>query len=258
MKRKRTAAVLTALCICVCANAEPAAAQEEQPAREEEQEVYTCRSIDFYDYETAVPASDTIEDAYFNGALFGGDSRMGSLYLFSDLQSKGAEIHYMTSLSLWRIEDMELETAETNLYDILMHTDRNSIYLLIGINEIRAADFDAWIEEYRMLVQEIREAHPLCDIYLILCYHPIEISNISDEDLKEHIRMQNEGLIDIAKTEHVYWLDPDEVLADKTGKVREDIVWDGLHLNEEGSQMFADFIASHVARKDVYVKKVCE
>ena len=255
MKSKKAAAVLMALCMMACSS-ESTAAQEN--TAEEEQETFTCRSIDFYDYDTKVPESAEIEDDYFGDALLGGDSRMGSLFLFSDLQERGAEIHYVTSLSLWRIEDMEMETAESTLYDILMDTDRSSIYLLVGINEIRAGDFDAWTETYRELVREIREAHPACDIYLILCYHPIEVSNISDEDLDEHIRMENEGLIDIAKTEHVYWLDPDEALADSSGKVSEDIVWDGLHLNEEGSGMFADFIASHVVRKDVYVKKVCE
>ncbi|MBQ3459220.1 MAG: SGNH/GDSL hydrolase family protein [Solobacterium sp.] len=250
---KKTLTILTAFCLlCGCAPAEV----EEQPA--EEEQAYACRYIDFYDYNTPVPASEPIQDMYFEDTIFGGDSRMGSLYLFSNLRDRGAEIHYVTSLSLWRIYDMELETAESNLYDILISTDRSSIYMLIGINEIRSGDFTAWAEEYQTIVQDIRNAHPQCDIYLILAYHPEEISGLDANELSAHLKMENDGLIQVAQTEHVYYLNPDEALTGSDGIVMSDIVWDGLHLNETGSQMFADFIATHVVRKDVYVKEVCE
>lgn len=245
--------ILTVLCmLCGCTDAAV------EDTAETEEETYACRAIDFYDYETPVAQSEEIEDAYFSDTLFGGDSRMGSLFLFSDLGERGAEIHYVTSLSLWRIYDMEMETAEKTLYDIMMETGRSSIYLLIGINEIRSGDFTAWTEEYRALIQEVREKHPKADIYLILSYHPEEISGLDDAELSDHLRMENDGLISIAKSEHVYYLNPDEALSGSDGVVRTDIVWDGLHLNEEGSQMFADFIATHVVRREVYVKEVCE
>lgn len=253
--RRKLLTLLSALCVlCGCSTVQPV---PEETAAEDEQ-VYACRSIDFYDYQNPVPASDRIEDTYFADTLFGGDSRMGSLFLFSDLPDRGAEIHYVTSLSLWRIYDMELETADSTLYDVLMDTGHGNIYLLIGINEIRSDNFSTWTEEYRTIVQEIRSRHPDVNIYLILAYHPLEISGLSDEQLSDHLKMENDGLIDIAGSEHVYYLNPDDVLAGDDGKVREDIVWDGLHLNEEGSQMFADYIATHVARKEVYVKEVCE
>ncbi len=253
--RRKLLTLLTALCVlCGCT---PVPAEPEETAAEEEQ-VYACRSIDFYDYQNPVPASDRIDDSYFGNALLGGDSRMGSLYLFSDLPDRGAEIHYVTSLSLWRIYDMVMETSDRTLYDILMDTGRASIYLLIGINEIRSDNFSTWTDEYQGLIQEIRAKHPGVDIYLILGYHPLEISGLSDEQLNEHLKMENDGLIRIAESEHVYYLNPDEALAGDNGKVREDIVWDGLHLNETGSQMFADYIATHAARKEVYVKEVCE
>jgi lysophospholipase L1-like esterase len=129
--------------------------------------------------------------------------------------------------------------------------------MLIGINEIRSMDFTAWTDEYRAVIQEVKEEHPGVNIYLILNYHPLEVSGLTDEELNEHLQMENDGLISIAREEHVYYLNPDEALA-SNGKVREDIVWDGLHLNTEGSQIFADFIATHVVREDVYVKEICE
>ena len=254
---KKTLKILCALMLlCGC---EAPAAAEPQPAEEteEEEQVFACRAIDFYDYSTPVPASEKIGDDYFQDTLFGGDSRMGSLFLFSDLRDRGAEIHYVTSLSLWGIYDMAMETDDRNLYDILMATGRGNIYMLIGINEIRSMDFTAWTDEYRAVIQEVKEEHPGVNIYLILNYHPLEVSGLTDEELNEHLQMENDGLISIAREEHVYYLNPDEALA-SNGKVREDIVWDGLHLNTEGSQIFADFIATHVVREDVYVKEICE
>ena len=86
-----------------------------------------------------------------------------------------------------------------------------------------------------------------------------DLPGITNTMLSKSLReLENDGLIQVAQTEHVYYLNPDEALTGSDGIVMSDIVWDGLHLNETGSQMFADYIATHVVRKDVYVKEVCE
>ena len=231
---------------------------EETVEEEAYEPVYACRTLDYYDYSSPVPASDTIEDVYFTNVFMGGDSRMGSLYLYSDLQDKGAEIHYVTSLSLWRIYDAYMATAEAPLYDLMMATSRNNIYLLIGINEIRGADLDAWKTELGNIIHELKDAKPDVHIYLLGCYHPRYLTDITDEQLAARVDEQNSKMKELAEENHIYYIDSDEGLDDEAGLLREDLTWDGLHLNVEGSQHFADFISQHVVREEKYVQKICE
>ncbi len=257
--------IVTAAALMLWGCAEPPVqAEEETEAQTETAEtevyepVYACRTINYYDYEKPVPESEPIEDVYFTDVLMGGDSRMGSLYLYSDLGAKGAEIHYVTSLSLWRIYDAYMATADAPLYDLMISTTRHNIYLLIGINEIRGADFEAWKSELSSIVQELKQAKPDGNIYLILAYHPRYLSDITDEQLAARVEEENQKMREIAKENSIYFIDPDEALDDETGVLREDLTWDGLHLNTEGSQLFADYIASHVVREERYVKEICE
>ena len=59
-------------------------------AEEEETDTYSCRLIDFYDYYSPVPWGDYVDDSYYDTAFFGGDSRMGSLYLYGFLYLYGS------------------------------------------------------------------------------------------------------------------------------------------------------------------------
>lgn len=225
---------------------------------------YHCRTINYYDYGRPVPeTSEAVDDSYFADTFFGGDSRMGSLYLYGNLREKGAQIWYCESLSLFRIydmqnEDMYEEFGEVPLYDLLTTTQKQNIYILLGINEIRSEDFEAWGETYASLIDDIKNANPAAHIYIMNAYHPREISGLDDAQITTQVQMVNDKMQSIAKEKRVYYYNTDDGMIDESGKIREEWVWDGLHLNIEGSQVFSTEIAKHVVKEDMYVKKVCE
>ena len=184
---------------------------------------------------------------------------MGSLYLFSDLRDKGAEIWYTTSISLWRIYDVAPdEGSEKPMFDLIMDTDRHNIYILIGINEIRNNNFDAWGEEFNSVIDELLSKHANDSIYLILNYQPRGLSNIDNASLFEHVEEQNSRLKQIAEEKRIYYIDISDEMSDSSGLINDDIVWDGLHFNISGAKQFADYLARHVVREDNYVKEICE
>jgi hypothetical protein len=221
---------------------------------------YSCRLIDSYNYWAPAPyTEEPVEESYYDDVLLAGDSRMGSLALYGT--HPGAEIKYVTSLNLLLIDTMPLDENEegddTTLMNVLQDTTKNNIYLLFGINEIRNSNFDAFFEQYRSIVEMLRQNKADVNVYIILAYHPDKITDLPEPALSEHLQMLNEGLIQIAADEAVYYLDTDNGL-DENGTIRDEYVWDGLHFNPDGAHAFEDYIATHVVRKEKYVQEICE
>lgn len=248
--------------LCGCGTAESTASPDSTAQETASQDIKqkTCRTVDYYDYASPVPASAKVDDSYFTDTFFGGDSRMGSLALYSDLADKGAEIYYGESLRLWTIDKMDIQTAAgtDTMYNLVMNTTKNNIYLLLGINEIRSETFDDWAAYYEEIISTLLAGHPGVNVYLMMSYYPQTLADIDEATLKQNIDTVNTNLKNIAVKHHLYLLDIDPTMKDENGKVRDDLVWDGLHFNEAGGQAYADYISTHVVRKDDYVKEICE
>ncbi len=225
---------------------------------------YHCRTIDYYDYSSPVPTTEeAVEDSYFADTFFGGDSRMGSLYLYSGLRDKGAEIWYCESLSLFRIydmlnEDMNAQFGDSPLYTLLTTSGKKNIYIWLGINEIRSDNFDSWKETYGSIIDDIKSTDPTKNIYIMSCYRPRIISGLDEGQIATQVQMVNDAMLSLANEHHVYYYNTDDGMIDETGQIREDLVWDGLHMNYEGTNVFAEQLAKHVVKEETYVKKMCE
>ncbi|MCR4951216.1 MAG: hypothetical protein K6A40_07830 [Solobacterium sp.] len=217
-----------------------------------------CRYVNYYDYSLPVPETEAADNTYFEKTFFAGDSRMGSLFLYSDLKDSGAEIHYAESLSLWRIYDMKAEDTDASLYDLMLKTDRKYLYILIGINEVRSKDFSSWKKEAGSLIDEIREKHPGIVIYLMQSYRPRNITGLEGDQIKTQVDLLNQAIAELAAEKHVYFMNPESALMDDTGAVRSDYVWDGLHLNVDGTKAFSEYIRTHAAKEEEYVKEICD
>lgn len=221
-------------------------------------ETYACRVIDYYDYNAPAPYTvDAVDESYYADTLFAGDSRMGSLALYGS--HPDAEIDYVTSLNLLLIDTMPLDEHDdgSTLMDVLSSTTKNNVYLLFGINEIRNSNFDAFLAQYQDILTMLRTNNPNVNVYIILAYHPDNIRDLPEPQLSEHLTNLNSGLISLAQTNAMYYLDPDNGL-DDNGTIKDEYVWDGLHFNPTGARAFEDYIATHVVQKERYVKEVCE
>ena len=222
---------------------------------------YSCKFISSYNYGKAVPSSESIEEDYFNNVIMGGDSRMGSLALYSDLGDKGAEIYYVTSLSIWRIYDMNVDNAKEKgaLFDLINNTKRKNIYFFVGINEINGTNMDVWQGELDNFVAELKKKHANDNIYLLLGYYPRSMNGMSTESLINAVKEENKRIINVAKKHRVLFLDlNDSKLIGDDGLLKEELTWDGVHLSTDGAKILADYISTHVFREERYVQEICE
>lgn len=258
MMKKMTVCLLAAVLLVGC-KGDTEKTEEEKEF--DEPEAYACRVMDYYDYTQPVPWSEAIDDSYFDDVLFAGDSRMGAMYLWGDIHN--ADVEYVTSLNLWLIDSMKLDNHadDKTMYDALNETKKNNIYLLFGINEIRSNEeyFESWaFEQYQSILTMLRENNPDSNVYIMSTYHPRSISGLPEPQLTEHLGYVNSRLYQLAQNNYMYYLDLDNGMTDEDGLIREEYVGDGLHFGPTGTHALEDYIRTHVVRRDVYVKEICE
>jgi len=217
----------------------------------------SCRVVNLYNYEKPAVKDTAVEESFFDDALFAGDSRMGALDLYGSFGN--AEIAYSTSVNLLRLDSMPVDGREDEtLWSVLESTEKGSVYLLLGINEIRTENKEPYLEAYEEVVTMLKENNPDVDVYMILEYMPREIVGLETEEMKVKVAEMNEGLKDIASRNLCFMLDLDTVLAGEDGLLKTEYSSDGLHLNSDGAAVVKEYIMTHVVREETYVKEVCE
>ena len=56
----------------------------------------------------------------------------------------------------------------------------------------------------------------------------------------------------------MYYLDLDNGMTDEEGLIRTEYVGDGLHFGPTGTHALEEYVKTHVVRRNVYVKEICE
>lgn len=116
---------------------------------------------------TEPPTLITIEDDFYEHALFIGESRIEGLYtsgLF-DL----SDFLYDSAGSIGGIEDEYFTLNDEGSYyieDVLAQTTYDKVFLMFGMNELGWSNNDYYIEQYQLLIDMIKESNPEVTIYV--------------------------------------------------------------------------------------------
>ncbi|MBD2243161.1 SGNH/GDSL hydrolase family protein [Nostoc sp. FACHB-888] len=104
------------------------------------------------------------------------------------------------------------------------------IYVMAGINDLRKGDSDdAILRNYRRIVRRLRQAHPQTQI-IVQSILPTRLPKLSNS----RIRQINTQLTLIAKQEGANYLNIYSWFTDMEGNLRPELTTDGLHLSQEG------------------------
>ncbi|MBW4426609.1 MAG: G-D-S-L family lipolytic protein [Nostoc desertorum CM1-VF14] len=104
------------------------------------------------------------------------------------------------------------------------------IYVMAGINDLRKGDSDdAILRNYRRIVRRLRQAHPQTQI-IVQSILPTRLPKLSNS----RIRQINTQLTLIAKQEGANYLNIYSWFTDMEGNLRSELTTDGLHLSQEG------------------------
>ncbi|MBQ1172872.1 MAG: hypothetical protein IIX48_09795 [Lachnospiraceae bacterium] len=215
---------------------------------------HTNASDDLKNEEPEVPLSFCeVSDDYFDDAVFIGDSRIVSLYEYSDW--KEATYYCSSGMTLggvfkdptgrWKDGNWKV-----NIADALQQEQYKKVYIMLGINDMGVGDLNYFINHYTDMVNQIHEWQPDAIIYIM------SIMNVSAErDAQgdyinnEAIRVRNERLKELDNGRDTFYLDVNSVVCDESGCLNAEYTFDGVHLYAQYVPLWTDYLKTHAIVK---------
>lgn len=195
----------------------------------------------------AVPAvTEPVDDAYFDDAVFLGDSRTDGFRLYSGL-NRGAFL-CATGATVESVFTRAVDTAagKQPLLDALADMDCGKIYLMLGVNELGWNGTETFRTQSAALLERLRSDHPEA-VIVIQSILPVSAAKDAEGRYVNNGRIDayNQVWQELAAACDVLYLNVAEAVADGDGRLPEDLSFDGVHLNPAGCRIWLDYLRTH-------------
>ena len=195
-----------------------------------------------------VPESEAVEDAYFEDAVFLGDSRTEGFHLYSGLEA-GTYFYAVgaTVESVFTKKNYDLGNGEqVPLLDAMAGQACDKIYIMLGINELGWSKTETFHDQYAKLIDRVREDHPEAKIAL-QSIPPVSAKQDAKETYVNNARIRTyNGVIQaLAEEEGCYFLDVAACLTGEGGVLPVEQTTDGVHFNTAGCRTWLGYLRTH-------------
>ena len=195
-----------------------------------------------------LPETEAVEDTYFDGAVFLGDSRTEGLSLYSGLKTG----YFYTAVgatveSVFSKKNFETEGGEkVPLLDAVAEQDCDKIYIMLGINELGWSKVKTFHDQYAKLVNRVRADHPEAKIVL-QSIPPVSAKQEAKKTYVNNARIAeyNGAIQALAEEKECYFLDVAACLTGGDGLLPKDLNFDGIHLNPAGCKVWLNCLRTH-------------
>lgn len=195
-----------------------------------------------------LPETEAVEDTYFDGAVFLGDSRTEGLALYSGLKTG----HFYTAVgatveSVFSKKNFETEGGEkVPLLDAAAAQECDKVYIMLGINELGWSKAKTFHDQYAKLIDRVREDHPEAKIVL-QSIPPVSARQEAKKTYVNNARISdyNEIIRTLAEEKQCYFLDVAACLTGEDGLLPKDLNFDGIHLNPAGCKIWLNYLRTH-------------
>ena len=209
--------------------------------------------------ETATPESPedvqevtyhTVDDSYFEDAVFIGDSRTVGMYEYGGLEETST-FYASTGLTIYKMFDAKIvavpgQKKKITVEEALSEKQFSKIYLMIGINEMGTGTVESFMKAYGEAVQHLQELQPDAIIYLqAIMKVTSERSAQGDYITNEGIEARNEEIAKLADDQKIFYLDVNPLICDDTGGMVASYTYDGVHLKAQYIPIWLDFLKEH-------------
>lgn len=187
---------------------------------------------------TTQAAFNTVEvdPAYFNDALFIGDSRTVGIRDYGTL--KNAD--YFCEEGLASSGALSAYVDGNTLEGVLSSKTYGKVYIMLGINEV-GNDFEYTLAAFRRIVDTVRRLQPNAVIYLHGNLH-VSLSAETSAISNERINYLNSGIAAMADNQKIFYIDINPVFDDEYGALREECTGDGIHVLGMYYQNWCDWL----------------
>ena len=194
-----------------------------------------------------VPASDPVEDTYFDDVAFLGNSRTDGFRLYSGL--KRGEYYCATGVTVVSVgneaKGKDAAGQAVSLLDAMAETECSKIYVMLGSNELGWKD-GVFEEQSRLLLERLLADHPKATV-VVQSILPVSAQQDSMKSYVNNERIQKYNAVWQALA-HEYgcpYLNVAEALQDESGCLPEQWTYDGVHLNRAGCRVWLEYLQTH-------------
>ena len=195
-------------------------------------------------------AYHTVDDSYFDDAVFIGDSRTVGMYEYGGLEETST-FYASTGLTIYKMFDSAIvsvpgQKKKITVEEALSEKQFARIYLMIGINEMGTGTVESFMKAYSEAVQHLRELQPDAVIYLqAIMKVTTERSEQGDYINNEGIEARNAEIAKLADGQKIFFLDVNPEICDETGGMVASYTYDGVHLKAQYIPIWLDYLKAH-------------
>lgn len=219
------------------------------PLRESTYEEYVNHiSADIYGDTGVLRAAEyefeTVDESYFDDALFIGDSRTVGLRDYTDL-SEHADFYCETSLTIYKVMEENFKGQGT-IEEALANRDYGRIYLMVGINELGRGTTEDFMEQYTEVVDTIHQLEPEAKIFIQGIMRVSGEKNSSDAIFNNNnINARNNAIATLADNKQFFYIDVNEAVCDEEGNLNAEYTFDQIHLLGVYNDLWKRFLMEH-------------
>ena len=202
-----------------------------------------------YDFSAPVPESSSVEDSYFDDAVFIGDSRTEGLILNTGLSNTTAYAYKGLMVdTVFTKPVINQGGQKRTVMDALKSTQFSKVYIMLGINETGWVCSQTFQSKYGDIIDSIREINPNAIIY-VQGIMPVsnKVSSTHSYITNTKITEYNLLLRELAEDKQVCYVDTENALASADGSLPADAATDGIHLVKDYCEKWLDYLKTHTA-----------
>ena len=183
----------------------------------------------------------TVDESYFDDALFIGDSRTVGLHDYTDL-SEHADFLCKTSLTIYKVLEENFKGMGT-VEEVLKKKQYGKIYIMVGINELGRGTTEDFMAKYTEVVDTLHEWDP--DARIII-QGIMKVSGKKDAEDKvfnnSNITGRNHAIATLTDNYHIFYIDMNEAVCDEEGNLNAEYTHDQIHLLGMYNDLWKDFL----------------
>ncbi|MEM1485644.1 GDSL-type esterase/lipase family protein [Oscillospiraceae bacterium PP1C4] len=196
--------------------------------------------------EGAVSEAERVKSAYFDDAVFVGDSITTGIQLYNVMSNTkvlagtGINLGTLYTSSVVKLED----GSRITIIDGLKAAQYKKVYVMLGGNEIGGEDQATFVSRYTKVIDDIKALQPDALIY-VQSILPVTKKNKYNMD---NVRIDefNAVLLKLCKEKNVLYLNVAECMKDETGALPDAASpADGMHFGPDYYNKWFEYLKTH-------------
>jgi hypothetical protein len=189
----------------------------------------------------------TVDESYFDDALFIGDSRTVGLSQYSGWKNP---VYYANvGLTIYDVFDKNIAevNGETLTIDKALEKKKfGKIYIMLGINELGRGTTQKFADRYSQVIGRIRELQPDAVIFIEGIMHVSKKKSDTDPIFNnKNIEDRNAAIEKLADNSTIFYIDVNQAITDDTGGIPADYTFDNVHLKAAYYNIWTNFLLAH-------------